>query len=101
MGAVVARGRREAKGYGGRRGTEWAAAGAARPGRTDRQSWAPLRSAGGETAPRERLYLSLDWGKWRGERLFPRVTEKLQKQIHVSFAKDYVYKRLKIFRTPP
>lgn len=38
-------------------------------------------------------------GEWG--RLFSRVTEELQNQIHVSFAKDYVYKKLKSFRTTP
>lgn len=37
----------------------------------------------------------------RGGRLSSRVTEKLQNQIHVSFAKDYDYKRLRSFRATP
>lgn len=36
-----------------------------------------------------------------GGRLSSRVTEKLQNQIHVSFAEDYGYKRLRSFRATP
>lgn len=105
----------------GRSSAERAAAGAARPGRTG--GWAapgtgapPSPGAfGGATEWKQR------WVKER-DRLCPSAEEgveggasgeggegvfslespkKLQNQIHVSVAKDYVYKSLKSFRTTP
>lgn len=111
-------------GRGARSSGERAAAGAARPGRTG--GWAPPGTGapprpdafGGATEWERRweketdpICPSAEEGVEAGEEggrvergkghLFSRVTEKLQSQIHVSLAKDYVYRRLKSFRTPP
>lgn len=108
---AAAEARRGARAAAGRSGPRRAAAGAARPGRTGGHPRGPappgrlLRSAGVKRHwERDGACPSAGGGgggREGGERLFSRVTEKLQTQIHVSFAKDYVYKRLKSFSTPP